>query len=63
MAAVRVQRRRWGELVPDDAEQAAIARARRLRTRGKSLQYIVGKLALEGHKLNPESVRRSLLGR
>jgi hypothetical protein len=31
-----------------------------MRDRGKSLRYIVGKLALEGHRLNPESVRRML---
>jgi DNA invertase Pin-like site-specific DNA recombinase len=51
-----------GELVPVEAEQAAIARAKRLRGRGKSLRYIASKLALDGHRLNPESVRR-LLGR
>lgn len=49
-----------GELVPDEAEQAAIARAKRMRSRGKSLRYIAGKLALDGHKLNPKSVRRML---
>ncbi len=49
-----------GELVPDEAEQAAISRAKRLRGRGKSLRYIAGKLAMVGHKLNPESVRRML---
>jgi len=41
-----------GELVPDEAE--------RMRGRGKSLRYIAGKLALEGHRLNRESVRRLL---
>jgi DNA invertase Pin-like site-specific DNA recombinase len=49
-----------GELVPDQAEQDAIARAKRMRGRGRSLRYICGKLALEGHRLNPESVRRVL---
>jgi len=49
-----------GELVPDETEQAAIARARRLRGRGKSLRYIAAKLASDGHRLNPESVRRFL---
>jgi len=47
-----------GELVPDEAEQAAIGKAKRMRGRGKSLRRIAGKLALGGHKLNPESVRR-----
>jgi DNA invertase Pin-like site-specific DNA recombinase len=49
-----------GGLVPDEAEQAAIARAKRMRGRGRSLRYIAGKLALDGHRLNPESVRRML---
>jgi hypothetical protein len=49
-----------GDLVADEAEQAAIARAKRMRGRGKSLRYIAGKLALDGHRLNPESVRRML---
>jgi DNA invertase Pin-like site-specific DNA recombinase len=49
-----------GGLVPDEAEQAAIARAKRMRGRGRSLRYIAGKLALDGHGLNPESVRRML---
>jgi hypothetical protein len=49
-----------GELVPDAAEQAAIASAKRMRGRGKSLRYIAGKLALDGHRLSPESVRRML---
>jgi len=31
-----------------------------MRGRGKSLRYIAGKLALDGHRLNPESVRRVL---
>jgi len=49
-----------GGLVADEAEQAAIGKAKRMRGRGKSLRYIAGKLALEGHRLNPESVRRLL---
>jgi DNA invertase Pin-like site-specific DNA recombinase len=49
-----------GGLVPDEAEQAAIARAKRMRGHGKSLRYIVAKFALDGHRLNPESVRRML---
>jgi DNA invertase Pin-like site-specific DNA recombinase len=49
-----------GALVADEAEQVAIAKARRMRGRGKSLRYIAGKLATDGHKLNPESVRRLL---
>jgi putative DNA-invertase from lambdoid prophage Rac len=49
-----------GELVPDEGEQAAIGKAKRMRGRGKSLRYIAGKLALDGHRLNPESVRRML---
>jgi putative DNA-invertase from lambdoid prophage Rac len=49
-----------GELIADEAEQAAIARAKRLHGRGKSLRYIATKLALDGHRLNPESVRRLL---
>jgi putative DNA-invertase from lambdoid prophage Rac len=49
-----------GGLVPDEAEQTAIVRARRMRGRGKSLRYIAAKLALDGHRLNPESVRRML---
>jgi len=49
-----------GSLVADDAEQAAIGRAKRLRARGKSLRYIAGKLGMDGHRLNPESVRRML---
>ena len=49
-----------GGLVPDEAEQAAIARAKRMRGGGKSLRYIAAKLALDGHRLNPESVRRML---
>lgn len=47
-----------GELVPDEAEQAAISRAKRMRSRGKSLRRIAAKLTSDGHKLNPESVRR-----
>jgi DNA invertase Pin-like site-specific DNA recombinase len=50
-----------GELVPDEAEQMAIANAKCMRGRGKSLRYIAGKLALDGHGLNPESVRRMLM--
>ncbi len=50
-----------GELVPNEEEQAAISRAKRMRGRGKSLRYIAAKLGLEGHKLNPESVRRMLV--
>jgi len=49
-----------GDLVPDEAEQAGIAKAKRMRSRGKSLRCIAAKLALEGHRLNPESVRRML---
>jgi putative DNA-invertase from lambdoid prophage Rac len=49
-----------GDLVPDEAEQAAIARAKRMRGRGTSLRYIAAKLATDGHRLNPESVRRML---
>lgn len=49
-----------GGLVPDEAEQGAILMAKRMRDRGKSLRYITGKLALDGHRLNPESVRRML---
>ena len=49
-----------GGLVPDDAEQLAIGKAKRMRGRGKGLRYIAGKLALDGHRLNPESVRRML---
>jgi DNA invertase Pin-like site-specific DNA recombinase len=49
-----------GGLVLDETEQAAIARAKRMRGRGKSLRYIAAKLALDGHRLNPESVRRML---
>ena len=49
-----------GALVADEAEQAAISRAKRMRAQGKSLRYIAGKLAPDGHKLNPESVRRML---
>ncbi len=49
-----------GELVPDEAEQAAITRAKRMHSRGKSLRYIASKLAADGHRLNPESVRRVL---
>ena len=48
-----------GDLVPDEAEQAAISRAKRMRGRGKSLRHIAGKLAIDGHKLNPEGVRRT----
>ena len=60
-AAVRVPRgRRWRTGVPDEAEQAAIAKAKRMRGRGNSLRHIAGKLAFDGHKLNPESVRRML---
>ena len=50
-----------GRLVPDEAEQAAIAGAKRLRGRAKSLRYIAAKLVLDGHGLNPESVRRTLV--
>ena len=49
-----------GALVPNASEQAAIASAMRMRGRGKNLRYIAGKLALDGHRLNPESVRRML---
>ena len=49
-----------GELVPDESEQAAIGKAKRMHGRGKSLRYIAVKLALDGHRLNPESVRRVL---
>ena len=49
-----------GELVADEAEQAAISRAKRMHGRGKRLRYNAGKLALDGHRLNPESVRRML---
>jgi len=49
-----------GELVPDEAEQAGIAKAKRMRGRGKSLRYIAGKLVVDGHRFNPESVRRML---
>jgi Domain of unknown function (DUF6134) len=38
-------------------QQAAIARAKRMGGRGKSLRYIAGKLAVDGHTLNPGSVR------
>jgi putative DNA-invertase from lambdoid prophage Rac len=49
-----------GGLVPDEAEQAAICRAKRMRSRGKSLRFIATKLAQDGRRLNPESVRRML---
>jgi DNA invertase Pin-like site-specific DNA recombinase len=49
-----------GELVADEAEQAAIIKAKRMKGRGKSLRYIAGKLAVDGNRLNPESVRRFL---
>ena len=49
-----------GDLVPDEAEQAAIVKAKRMRGCGKSLRYIAAKLAMDGHRLNPESVRRTL---
>ena len=49
-----------GALVPDEAEQSAIAKAKRMRGRGKSLRYIAGKLVVDSHRLNPESVRRML---
>ena len=49
-----------GELVPVEAEQVAIGKAKRMRGRGKSLRHIAMKLELDGHKLNPESVRRML---
>jgi hypothetical protein len=49
-----------GELIAVEAEQAAIARAKPMRGRGKSLRYIAAKLAVDGHRLNPESVRRML---
>ena len=49
-----------GALMTEEAEQAAITRAKRMRCRGKSLRYIAAKLALDGHRLNPESVRRVL---
>jgi DNA invertase Pin-like site-specific DNA recombinase len=49
-----------GGLVPDETEQAAIAKAKRMRGRGKSLRYIASRLALDGHRLNSESVRRML---
>jgi hypothetical protein len=51
---------RAAPLVADEGEQAAIAKAKRMRGQGKSLRYIAGKFALEGHRLNPESVRRML---
>jgi len=41
-------------LLPEDGEQAAIASAKRMRSRGRSLRYIASKLAAEGHRLNPE---------
>jgi hypothetical protein len=43
--------------VADEAEQAAITRAKRMRGRGKSLRYIAGKLALDGHR--PQSEERA----
>jgi hypothetical protein len=49
-----------GGLVPNEAEQAAIVRGKRMRGRGESPRYISSKLATEGHRLNPESVRRVL---
>jgi len=49
-----------GDVVPDEAGQAAVATAKRVRGHGKNLRYIAGKLAQDGHRRNPESVRRML---
>lgn len=49
-----------GELVVDEAEQAVIARAKQMRSKGRSLRQIAARLAIDGYRLNPESVRRLL---
>lgn len=53
-----------GELVPDDREQATLARIRELRDQGESLRRIAEVLTAEGHKpkraarWHPESLRK-----
>ncbi len=55
------------ELVPDEAEQAALARARELHGTGASVRAIAAALAAEGHRpkrggcWHPETVRRILV--
>lgn len=58
------QRAQDGELVPDPAEQAVIARIRELRRDGASLRRIAATLTEEGHrpkrggKWHPETLRQ-----
>ena len=40
------------------SDKRGTERKKRMRGGGKDLRYIAGKLALAGHRLNPESVRR-----
>jgi putative DNA-invertase from lambdoid prophage Rac len=49
-----------GELVPDEAEQAAIKRMAAMRKRGKSLRAIAAAMTAKGHKLSHEGVAKVL---
>jgi putative DNA-invertase from lambdoid prophage Rac len=49
-----------GELVEDPAQQAAIQRARALRTEGQSLRAIAAALATEGVRISHEGVKQVL---
>ena len=63
-AALEAWGRRLDEILAGekraDGKVVTLVRAKRMRGRGRSLRYITGKLALDGHRLNPESVRRVL---
>ena len=48
------------ELVPDEAEQAAIKRMAAMRKRGKSLRAIAAAMTAKGHKLSHEGVAKVL---
>ena len=52
-----------GELIPNDAEQAAITEALELHARGLSLRAIAAEMQAKGHKISHEGVSRILKAR
>src|SRR5271156_700394 len=52
-----------GELVPDEAEQAAIKRMAALRKRGKTVFEIKAALAKNGVEISHEGIRKLIVGR
>jgi putative DNA-invertase from lambdoid prophage Rac len=52
-----------GELIPDDAEQAAIAEMLELQARGLSLRAIAAEMQAKGHQISHEGVARILKAR